>query len=240
LSQGFTSPNNTLTWAYLRTLSELKEAGAKLDLIPNQLFATFAVYRQQRQVASTISPSSPLYYPVQLLYNGAEFAVNYQPNRNFSAGANYAYLDATLQNPTRSALASDYNGYVADGATIYSNSTGSVNPASTLRGNWRATGNPLHTINSYVNYQFNNGFGVHASAWLTSKWQANYLVTVPAQYNVNAGASWSDKHWRVALDVTNLTDQKNWNHAAGVGGDTTSFLLQSQPIGLQSRISYIF
>lgn len=240
LSQGFTSPNNTLTWSYYRTLSTLREVGAKFDLIPNKLFATAAAFRQQRQVSSTISPSSPLYFPVQLLYNGAEFALNYQPNRSFAAGINYAYLNATLQNQTRSALASDYNGYVPDGVTLYSNSTGSNNPEASIRGNWRATGNPLNTVNSYVSYQFANGFGVNASAWFTSSWQANYLVTVPAQYNVNLGASGANKQWRVAVDITNATNQRNWNHGAGVGGDTTAFLLQSPPIGLQGRVAYKF
>ncbi|MEJ1972198.1 MAG: hypothetical protein WDM96_06920 [Lacunisphaera sp.] len=145
-----------------------------------------------------------------------------------------------LQNQTRSALASDYNGYVPDGVTIYSNGTGSNNPDSTIRGNWRATGNPLNSANAYVNYQFNNGFGLNASAWYTSSWEANYLVTVPSQYNINAGASWTNGRWRVAVDVTNLTNQRNWNHAAGVGGDTPAYLLQSPPISFQTRIAYRF
>ncbi len=81
---------------------------------------------------------------------------------------------------------------------------------------------------------------LNASAWYTSSWEANYLVSVPSQYNINAGASWTNKHWRIALDVTNLTDQRNWNHAAGVGGDTTAYLLQSPPISFQTRITYKF
>jgi hypothetical protein len=198
------------------------------------------VFRQTRQVSSTVSPSSPNYFPVQLLYNGAEFSLNYQPTRAFSAGATYAYLDAAYVNQSRGSLESDYNGYVPDGVTLYANSTGSVNPESTLRGNWRLNGIPLSTVNTYVSYQFPNGLGVRANAWLTSDWKASRTVSVPSEYNVGVGVFYANKHWRAALDFLNVTNQRDWGHGAGVGGDTTQFLLQSLPFGVQGKLAYKF
>lgn len=240
LTQGFTGPNNTITYSYFRTLSELKEVGAKFDLLDGKLFALFSGFQQVRQVSSTISPSSPNYFPVQLKFDGAEVSFTYQPNNRLQVGLNYAYLHAVLDNQVQSALSGQYLGFVADGVTILNNSTGSNDPSAAIRGDWRANGAPLHTINAYVNYYIGRGFGVRLNGWTTSEWTVVKDVTVGTQYEFAGGVFWGNKNWHVALDVKNITDEKNWSRGSGIGGDSSNYLLQREPFGISGKVSYKF
>jgi outer membrane receptor protein involved in Fe transport len=240
LTQGFTGPGNTITASYFRTLSELKEVGAKFELLEGRAFAFFSAFQQTRHVSSTISASSPNYFPVKLKFDGFEAAFTYQPSKQIQLGLNYAYLHAILDNQVQSALSSNYLGTVADGVTIFTNSTGSNDPSANTRGNWRANGAPLHTVNGYGSYYLGKGFGVRLNGWVSSSWSVNKDVSVGTQFQLGGGVFWGDKKWNVSLDVNNLTDERNWSRGAGIGGDTSNYLLQREPFGLSGKIAYKF
>ena len=240
LTQGFTGPNNTITWSYFRTLSELKEIGAKFELADGKLFAFFSAFQQTRHVSSTISPSSPNYFPVKLKFDGAEVAFTYQPSKRLQLGLNYAYLHAVLDNQVQSALSSQFLGFVADGVTVLHNATGSNDPAASLRGNWRANGAPLHTVNGHVTYYLGGGFGVRLNGWVTSEWSVVKDVNVGTQFQFGGGVFYGNKNWTVSVDVQNLTDERNWSRGSGIGGDTSNYLLQREPFGLTGKVAYKF
>ena len=240
LTQGFTGPGNTITYSYFRTLSELKEVGAKFELLDGKLFAFFSAFQQTRHVSSTISPSSPNYFPVKLKFDGGEVAFTYHPNKRLQLGLNYAYLHAVLDNQVQSALSSQFLGFVADGSTILHNATGSNDPAAGLRGNWRANGAPLHTVNGHISYYLGRGFGVRLNGWVTSEWSVVKDVEVGTQFQFGAGVFWGDSHWNVSLDIQNLTDERNWSRGSGIGGDTSNYLLQREPFGLSGKVTYKF
>ena len=158
--------------------------------------------------------------PIRLLPRSAsstrapEFSITYLPTRHLKVGANYAYLWATNVNQTASGVYTDYNGFVPDGSTIVNNGTSSVGAGASVRGNYRVLGIPLNSANGWASYEFDNGFGLKASAWITSPWQVTRLVTVPTQYNLDLGAFYTVQKWRFDLTVQNVTDRRNGLRAA--------------------------
>ena len=235
--QNFGGLNQGLAHDYFRTVSQLYELGSKFEIIRNQLFSSVAVFHQTRQVPSVPTASSPNPVQVGLIYNGAEVSLTYQPNRHFSVGGNYAYLHATYDNNSAGAVYSDYNGFVADGSTIVNNSSGSIGVNSSARGNFRALGTPLHSLNFWTSYQFDNGFGIKANAWLTSDWQVSRIVWVPVQHSIDLGVFYVNKRWRADVSLRNITDEKNWSPSGNYAGGSTGFLLPSERFGVTGRIS---
>jgi hypothetical protein len=240
LTQGFVGPNNSLERTYYKVPSRLYEIGAKFEAIPNKLLTSVAVFRQTRAVPSIPTASNPTPASVALRYKGAEFSVTYLPTKHLKVGANYAYLWATNVNQTASGVYSDYNGFVPDGSTIVSNATSSVGAGAAVRGNYRVLGLPLNSANGWTSYEFDNGFGVKASAWITSPWQVTRLVTVPTQYNLDLGAFYTLKQWRFDLTLQNVTDQKNWSPGGNYAGGTFTYLLPAQRFGVSGRVTYRF
>lgn len=236
LTQGF-SANQTLEDTFYKTISRLYEVGGKAEIIPNKLFATAAAFHQTRQVPSVPTASNLNPTQVGLLYRGTELTLTYQPNRHFSVGANYAYLHATFDNQSASSVYSDYNGFVADGATIVNNSTGNVGVGASNRGNFRLLGIPLHSFNFWTSYQFANGFGLKASGWVTSESQVNRDNWIPVQHSIDLGVFYGNKRWRTDIALRNVTDEKNWSPSANYGGFSTSYLLPAERFGITGRIS---
>jgi hypothetical protein len=110
------------------------------------------------------------------------------------------------------------------------------------RNGQRFTGSPLHTLNLWASYQFDNGFGVKASFWLTSDWNvvANGSVRVPDQYNLDLGVFYAEKNWRVDVDIMNATDEKNWGPSGNLSGNAYGYLLPLERFGLQAKFTYNF
>lgn len=240
LTQGFVGPGNTLERTYYKVPSRLIEGGVKFEAIPNKLLTSVAVFRQTRSVPSIPTASNPTPAEVGLLYKGAEFSITYLPTKHLKIGANYAYLWATNVNQTAASVYTDYNGFVPDGSTIVNNATSSVGVDSGVRGNYRVLGIPLNSANGWASYEFDNGFGLKTSAWITSPWQVTRLVTVPTQYNLDVGAFYTLKRWRIDLTVQNVTDRKNWSPGGTYGGGTFTYLLPAQRLGVSGRVTYRF
>ena len=241
LTQGFVGPNQTLEKTYYKVLSRLYEVGAKYEVIPNKLFTSVAVFRQYREVPSVPTAASPTPVQVGVLYKGAEFSVTYQPTKHFSLGANYAYLWATYVKQTAAGVyGNDYNGFVADGSILVNNATSSVGADAGVRGNYRATATPLNSGSAWASYEFDNGFGLKASAWITSSWLVSRLVTVPTQYDLDLGAFYNYQKWRFDLSLRNVTDEKNWSPGGNYAGGTVAYLLPYERVGVSGKITYRF
>ena len=189
--------------------SDLREAGGKAEVVPNKLFLTFAVYRQTRDLTLTLpAGAANTANAIQAigLYEGTELGLRYQPFRNFSVGVNTDNLAATNLNSTYSAP----EPFVVDNATNLLGATTSVKGV-----NYRMVNLPHNTGTFYSTYQFDSGFGVKADVWVHSAyWVAtDGSVTVPGEYNVDAGLFYNQRKYRIALDFQNVTNQRD--HAGG-------------------------
>ena len=78
------------------------------------------------------------------------------------------------------------------------------------------------------------------NGWVSSSWSVNKDVSVGTQFQLGGGVFWGDKKWNVSLGINNLTDERNWSRGAGIGGDTSNYLLQREPFGLSGKIAYKF
>jgi hypothetical protein len=192
-----------------KSVSELSEAGAKAEVIPDTLFVTVDEYRQTREGTLALPAGAAANAnPIEALglYQGSEFSVRYQPIKRFSLGVNYSYLAATNLNSTFSAPAP----IVAD------NSTNILGATTAVKGvNTRIVNLPHNTGTVYAVYEFSSGFGVkadysvHDSYWVAT----DGSVTVPGDYNVDLGVYYNQPRYRIALDLQNATNQHD--HAGG-------------------------
>jgi hypothetical protein len=202
--------SNTLDPSHFKTPSRLVELGAKAELVQNKLFASFAYFSQTRTDSYTDPATRAIMNSTQL-FNGLEFSITHQPAAHVLLGANYSYIHVT------------------------SKDTGT-----------RSTGQPLHTVNLWGSHQWNNGLGVKASFWTTSEWNvtSNASVKVPAQYNIDLGLFYARKLGRGILrtdvDILNVTDEKGWSPSGGIGGNSYTYLLPLERLGLQAKATYSF
>jgi hypothetical protein len=191
------------------SVSELREAGIKAELIPDKLIATAAEYRQTRDLTLTLpAGATNSANPIEAvgLYEGTELSLRYEPTRNFSLGANYSYLEATDLNSTYSAPAP----IVADDSTNILGATTSIKGV-----NYPMVNEPHDTGTFYASYQFTSGFGVKADFTARDSYNVatNGSVTVPGEYNVDLGFFYAQPRYRITLYVNNVTNQLD--HAGG-------------------------
>lgn len=201
--------------------SDLRELGAKFELVPGKLLGGLAVYRQTRDLTFTaVAGQDPILAKGR--YQGVEFNLRFQPVQAFSAGFNYTYLDAVTLNQNISVA----NGVVADNATNIIGST------SKGIGNWRVTNLPRNNVTVYANYRFASGFGLKADLWARDEYLAanEGTVTVPAEFQLNLGVSYARPTWSAEVNIQNVTNERNF-----AGGST---LLE--PTSLQGRFVYRF
>ena len=104
----------------------------------------------------------------------------------------------------------------------------------------RSTGIARNSGNLWATYTFPNGIGLKASAWATSDWLVSANVRVPVQYNLDLGAFYTYKNWRVDLDITNVTNEKNWSPSGNYAGDAYSYLLPQERLGVQFKVTATF
>lgn len=208
-------PNN------FHSVSDLRELGAKYELIPSRLVGGFSVYRQTRDLTLTTVPGAD---PVLArgFYQGVETNLRYQPAKNVSVGLNYTYIHAVTLNQNVSAPA----------LLLPDNSTNILGSTPLGLGDWRVTNLPRQNLTLFGSYQFASGFGVKTDLWLRSPYlaTANGSVRVPSEYNLNLGVFYARPSWTVALDFLNVTNERNFAGA--------STLLE--PFNVQGRYTYRF
>jgi hypothetical protein len=213
-------PNN------FKSVSELREIGAKAELVPDKLTGTVAVYRQTRWLTLALPAGASVGAdPIQAvgLYEGIEVGLRYQPTRSFSVGLNYNYLSAINQDSTFSAPAP----LVAD------NSTNIQGATTAVRGvDYRAVNLPHNTFTAYGSYELGNGFGGYANLAFHDPYNVttNGAVTVPSEYVLNAGVFFNRAHHRVSLDFGNVTNRRG--HAGGA--------TPTPPLNIGARYTYRF
>ncbi|MDR2512598.1 MAG: TonB-dependent receptor plug domain-containing protein [Puniceicoccales bacterium] len=104
----------------------------------------------------------------------------------------------------------------------------------------RSTGIAHNNANLWATYTFPIGIGLKASAWVTSDWLVSPGVHVPVQYNLDLGAFYTYKNWRFDVDVTNVTNEKNWSPSGNYAGDAYSYLLPQERLGVQFKVTASF
>jgi TonB dependent receptor len=219
---GATAVPNRLLASDFHSLSVLHEIGAKAELIPGQLVASVAAYKQTRDL--TLSLPAGFTEPVQAkgLYKGIEVGLRYQPTPRFSLGLNYTNLSAITLNSAYS------NGapIVADNATNIISSTTSV-----IR-DYRITNLPRNNATLYTSYAFVSGWGVRADLSARDSYNVSNSgsISAPGDHRLNVGVFYNTQRYRVSLDVQNVTDRDS-----RAGGSTPL-----EPINAQSRITYRF
>jgi hypothetical protein len=209
-----------------KSVSELREAGVKTELIPDKLVATVDTFRQTRALTLALpAGAANTANPIQAtgLYEGGELSLRYQASKNFSLGANYSYLEATNLDST----------YSAPAPIVADNSTNILGATTSVKGvNYRVVNLPHNTGSLFATYQFNSGFGVKADYSVHDSYNVatDGSVTVPGDYNLNVGVFYNTLRYRVAVDIQNVTNQHD--HA---GGPTPL-----PPINAGLRVSYRF
>jgi len=162
--------------------------------------------------------------------------LNYQPNKNFSSGINFSWLEANYHNYNPNAGFSSPYGVAADGVTVLS-ATGSATNSNYPLGDYSVS-LPKERINAFASYQFDWGLGFRADLWATSEFNiTNNYATIPAEYNVNLGVFYAKPNWRAQVDFTNVTDQRNFEIANSDAGEN---LLPSEPFAIQAKFTYKF
>ena len=233
-------PDGTIDPNDLRNRSTLFEAGAKFSLLDNNLFASAALFTQQRSRTGL----GDVHQDIRV--QGLELESVYQPNTRFSATFNATVQEGKYLNASPFQLGGRdiYAGYLA-GRGPGGLGTGDANYSpwdnQVPVGDWPLVGFSKVILNGSVRYRWLNGFG----AALDCQWQSRQRGNlddqwhIPDQYTLNLALSWQRGHWLVNLDILNLTDQRNWIH----NGDayTSSILvLPAQPLRAEGYVKYKF
>ena len=208
LGGGYALSNNTLPTSSFHIASQLYEGGFKLSLLDEKLFIQGAGFTQSRSIRQRDGSTS------KLRVSGAELEATYQPGRNFYAKLTGSYLDARFDN-SGTFQATDRVQDVFDNSRpdiIRGTGRGSPNFQPFPPGDYKFPGIPDFMANATLRYKLDCGLGAHLNAVVTSEMNldAQGNVKIPNQITVNAGIFYEQPRWEVAVDVFNLTDEKNW------------------------------
>lgn len=239
----------------MRGDSFLYEAGLKLNLLRNKLFASMAVFDQRHEIPVGAGGTQLDAANIR----GFEGELNYQPTRSLFATASYSYIVTTLNK------APPFYNYPAESGV---NVDGSALFAVFLPGQkFDDPGVPQHVFNALANYKFPFGLGVRGGVQVTGPIHTtpsgkldlaassldglfplpaslvanggNYKSPViPWQYTMNAAIFYEWSHYTVTLSIYNLTDQKNWQPSPSLYGN--DFLVLNDPRTYEVRLTSKF
>ncbi len=246
----------------LRSDSYLYEAGVKLNLLDNKLFAGGAIFDQKHAIPTGFGGT----VPDQADIRGVEIEANYQPTRSFFATASYSYIKTTLNSPPKFYNYPAQLGANVDGAALF---------ASFVPGQkFNDPGVPQHVFNFLGNYKFPTGLGLRFGAQVTGPIQttpSGYLDVnasdilgpgqplvpsnianaqnangiayyrspeIPWQFTLNAAVFYEWSRYVVTLSVYNFTNQRNWQPSPSLYGN--DFLVMNDPITAELRLQAKF
>ncbi len=196
--------------------SELLELGTKYALMNSKVFLNFAVYDQKRTFKSTSSTIIQKFHT-----RGFEAELNYQPDKHFYSTLSYSAIDATTT-----------AGFQSDGGVgaFYNSKSGEG----------RVSGLPKSLFNGLVSYVLDNGIGFTANAVVTSPINNNFAGTlvIPWQYSIDAGISYHSKAWEYRLNISNVTNEKNWAPPNAVYGNASILALPGTQGQLTVKYSF--
>lgn len=204
------------------SVSTLKEVGAKFEPIRNRLFLTSALFEQTRLLTLSLPAGFTDPQDAEGLYRGVELGIRYQPASAVFIGANYSYLDATVQNST----------YSTGAPVVADNFTNLLSNTTPVLADYRVTNLPKHVLSLFGNYQLSNGIGLRSDASIRDAANVDNAgtITVPGYLSANVGAYYDQPRYRISFDIQNVT-----NEHRRAGGSTPL-----EPISAQARIAFKF
>jgi outer membrane receptor protein involved in Fe transport len=250
-------PDSTL----LRSDSYLYEAGLKLNLLDNKLFAGGAIFDQKRAIRTGLGGATLDNADIR----GLEVEANYQPTRSFFATASYSYIQTTLNRAPGFYNYPAQLGQNVDGAALFA----VFAPGQ----KFNDPGVPQHVFNFLGNYKFISGLGLRFGAQVTGPIQTTpsgfldvnasdlggFLPLVPSniastanangiayyrspeipwQFTLNAAVFYEWSRYVVTLSVYNFTNQRNWQPSPSLYGN--DFLVMNDPITAELRLQAKF
>ncbi|MDG5497540.1 TonB-dependent receptor [Niveispirillum sp. BGYR6] len=227
---------NFLTWGAgnklnplaFKSLSELYEGGVKWDAIPGKLFASADGFVQYRDLSPDTSGNM-----ARVRIKGIEAAVRYEHSDNLSGGLNFTKLNAV----NTFIIPGGFSpfGFVADNATVFGDSNRLIGRTG---GRYALPGVPKYSLNGFVDYHLDNGFGGELAVWYTGKFYTNLSqsVTVPDGYQANLTLYYRQPSYDLSVRVINLTNQHNFLNAL-TGGE---FLQPLAPRSFQATFTVRF
>lgn len=217
---GWNAAGSALDKENFQQPSDLFEAGTKYSLKENTLFLNFAVYSQSRTAKSTSSNDI-----IKFKAKGFEAELNYQPSKHLYATLSYSYIDATVT-----------PGFQSDGGIALLPTQG-IDYANIHQ----VSGLPQHQMNGLLSYGFDNGLTLTGNFTATGKINNNYAGTlvIPVQYSLDLGAEYKyGKDWDFRLNVSNVTDQKNWAPPNAVYGNASILALPGTQMQFTAKYSF--
>lgn len=222
--------NNQLGGVSLHRQSVLYELGSKFELQPNTWYADVDVYSQTRVQSNSGGVVS------QVWARGVELNTTYQPDKHWTIGGNFTWMNANYVNQSLGSYYSP-NGFAADGTTVFADS----NVINKLVGGDFRLGLPEQTFNVYGIYRFDFGLGAEVSLNVMSDYTVNYIgtVRVPAQYQLDTALFYQQPHYEVRIDLNNITDERNF--VPNVNDANASDAIQPNvPFNVQATVKVIF
>lgn len=206
-------PDGRINREDFRNLSELVEAGLKVAALDNRLYASAALFQQDRSRVSIRGRRN------NIRVRGLELETVYQPSTRLSLTANATFQDghyiqsAPFQMGGRSIYAAYPRGRGPGGAGV---AAGEFDPYANQvpAGDWPLLGFSDTILNGHVRYRWESGFGGTFSVQWQGEQPGNLdrEWVIRDQILVDAGVFYEARRWSAHLDVLNLTDERNWIH----------------------------
>jgi outer membrane receptor protein involved in Fe transport len=230
---GGITPN--FTGNFLANTTELYEAGVKVSLLQNTLFASLAGYYQDYTQYDIHGN------PMRTRAKGIELEATYQPNRNFNASANLTISRTQFTNITPAntvfVQTNNYLNVFAPGFVDVNGGRGNGGTNTSTGFSPNYTGVFLNTstpdvvsipnllFNAYITYQFDCGLGASIGPQVTGEIAENPQKTlkIPAQVTWNAAIFYKQKNWEVQVNFFNFTDERNWTPVATFASNDSIF-----------------
>jgi outer membrane receptor protein involved in Fe transport len=242
----FGSIPNDFKTSQLANAVELYEAGIKASLFRNTLFASLTGYYET-------------YYQYDLHNNrlgtqtrGLEVEAAYQPNKNFSATANFTWSHSNYTNAFNVFTeSSDYlnafappfvdsNGRGGKGGTSFLAFSPNFQGVTFKNSSPDVTGFPDIVFNAFATYQLDCGLGISVGPQVTGPMYANPNKTlkIPAQVTWNGAIFYKQKNFEIWLNFFNFTDERNFSPSYVVVQNDT--ILPNEPFHANLTIKLKF
>ena len=237
--------------------SRLYETGLKFNLLNDKLFIGTALFKQFRVIPT--GPGGTV--PDEARISGAEFELNYQPERHYFFTASYSHIQTTLAEAAGFYDFPAHPGFNVDG--------GGTLAVFEPNQRFDDPGVPKDVFNLLGNYRFDSGLGLRLGVQVTgpistttsgridvaatenaavadglTPAQAAALLpsgvlssgyyqspVIPWQYTMNAAIYYDFDRYHINLAINNLTDQKNWEPNAPFYGNDS--ILRQNPINVE-------
>jgi outer membrane receptor protein involved in Fe transport len=225
---GYSTSSSQFQSRYFHRASDLYEGGFKFSSSDNKFFASVAGFQQNRIISSlgNIAPN-------EVLYRGAEFEVNYQPDRNFYTTFGYSFIQGTLLNQAPFSV----RNVTTNPDNLPSKQLGF---GGYPLGDYDQPGLPSHIFNFLATYKLPGGLGLSFGGTVTSDWNQTYdgNIVVPWQFSLDGRVFYDTKRFRAEVAFFNITDEKNWSPPNATYA--TESIYAEPPFRIEGRVTVKF